>query len=324
MSNKGQIQPPPAQGRRLEWQVIPAQLRQQLEVWLGSPIIQTVTQTNGFSPGVAVRLQTADGQRLFVKAIGPEPNPHSPQFHRQELKITALLPDSAPVPRLRWSVDDVETGWVMLAFDEIDGAHPAQPWEPDELNRVLDAVITLNNALTPSPLTADQVPSASGLFTTTVRGWEKLQENPLPGLDAWSTRHLDALVKIEATAGEAVDGNTLLHLDLRADNILLSHDRVWIVDWPHACIGAPWVDLLCMVPSVTMQGGPLPEDVMDQHPAVRAADFDAVTAGIVAMAGMFIQRSLQPPPPGLPTVRQFQAAQGAVTIEWLSRRLGWQ
>ena len=28
-------------------------------------------------------------------------------------------------------------------------------------------------------------------------------------------------------------------------------------------------------------------------------------------------------PPGLPTVRAFQAAQGVIALEWLRQRLGW-
>jgi hypothetical protein len=47
----------------------------------------------------------------------------------------------------------------------------------------------------------------------------------------------------------------------------------------------------------------------------------AVTACIAALAGFFTYGALQPPPPGLPTLRPFQAAQGVVTREWLARRL---
>jgi hypothetical protein len=36
------------------------------------------------------------------------------------------------------------------------------------------------------------------------------------------------------------------------------------------------------------------------------------------MAGYLTHQSLQPAPPGLPTLRAFQAAQGAVARRWLS------
>ena len=41
-----------------------------------------------------------------------------------------------------------------------------------------------------------------------------------------------------------------------------------------------------------------------------------------ALAGYFTHRALQPPPPGLPTLRAFQAAQGEVARQWLAHRTG--
>ena len=35
-----------------------------------------------------------------------------------------------------------------------------------------------------------------------------------------------------------------------------------VVDWPHARIGAAWVDLLWFAPSVAMQGGPAPNELL--------------------------------------------------------------
>ncbi|MEZ4617961.1 MAG: hypothetical protein R2867_20965 [Caldilineaceae bacterium] len=34
--------------------------------------------------------------------------------------------------------------------------------------------------------------------------------------------------------------------------------------------------------------------------------------------------SLQPDPPGLSTLRAFQAAQGAIALDWLAERTGWR
>jgi len=81
----------------------------------------------------------------------------------------------------------------------------------------------------------------------------------------------------------SAEGNTLLHVDIRADNLLIAGDRVLVVDWPHSAIGDTWIDLLFFLPSVAMQ-----------------------------------------PPPGLPTLRRFQLAQGLPALEWLKRRTGWK
>lgn len=317
---------PPAQGARLDWQAIPAKIRQSAEQWLGSPVIRVESQPKGFSPGVAARLETADGRRVFVKAVGPEPNHTAPLFHRREAQIAALLPASAPVPRLLWSHDDQEdTGWVTLMFEHIEGKHPAQPWQTDELKRVLDALARLSAALTPSPLPDGAVPTASERFSKHLRGWQFLQGQPdmVARLDEWSARYLAEMAEIESRVDDAVKGNTLIHLDIREDNLLLTDEQVWVIDWPHACVGAAWLDLICFVPSVTMQGGPAPESIIAAHPTMAAANQDAVTAAIVPLAGFFTYQSLKPPPPGLPTLREFQAAQALVAREWIAARLGW-
>ncbi len=315
--------PPPAEGVRLEWHAVPAPVRAAVERALGSAVVAAATQPTGFSPGVAARLQLEDGRRVFAKAVGPAPNPDAPGFHRREARVVSALPPEAPVPRLLAVHDDAGTGWVVLAFEEIAGQHPAQPWRPDELERVLGA---LADMLTPSPLHPGAVATASERLAHDLCGWRLLRdEGPerASGLDDWSRRHLEALVALEAQAVAAAAGDTLLHFDVRADNLLLTPERVWFLDWPHACTGAAWVDAVFFAPSVHMQGGPPPEDVIARHPAARAAEPDAVTAVVAAVAGFFTHRALQPAPPGLPTLRAFQAAQGAVARDWLARRTGW-
>lgn len=317
--------PPPATGARREWHDLPPRIRAAVETHLDAPVVVATTQPGGFSPGVAARLLTAEGRRAFLKAVSSDPNPLSPRMHRREIAIAAALPHSAPVPRLLWSHDEgeEEEGWVALLFEDIAGHQPAQPWRADELDRVCAALIALSDALTPSPLPA-------GLARRTDEGaffragwWSRLRQRPHPDLDPWSTRHLDALIALEAAGTAAAHGETLLHHDLRADNLLLTPDRVVVVDWPHAEIGAAWVDLAFFAPSVAMQGGPDPESLLARHPAARAADPAAIDAVIATLAGYFTGQALQPPPPGLPTLRPFQAAQGAVARRWLAARTGW-
>lgn len=316
--------PPPATGARREWHELPPGVREALEAHLGSPVVTATTQPGGFSPGVAARLQLADGRRVFLKAVGPEPNPTSPAIHRREITVASALPPHAPVPQFLWSHDEGEGGWVALLFEDIAGWQPAQPWRADELDRVCAALVALTDALTPSPLPDGTVRRVEqgGFFI--VGWWARLRDRPVARLDPWSARHLDALIALEANAPEAGRGETLLHHDLRADNMLLTPDRVVIVDWPHAEIGAAWIDLVCFAPSVTMQGGPDPETLIGRHPAARAAAPEAINAIIAALAGYFTWSALQPPPPGLPTLRAFQDAQGIVARRWLAARTGWE
>ena len=284
-------------------------------------MIRAVAQPGGFSPGVAARLLLTDGRRAFVKAVG-DINPDSPDIHRAEARIAAALPVSAPAARLLASLD--RDGWVVLIFEDVDGRMPFQPWQQAELSRVLDAMADLALTLTPAPIEA---PTAASRFRYLGRGWQQLAatasaaDGDVDGLDPWARAALDDLAGLETGWAAATEGTTLAHGDVRADNILLAPDRVVFVDWPWACVAQPWFDLVTMLPSVALNGGPPPESVIATHPVTRDADPGGVTAVVAALAGMFTYLGRQPDPPGLPTVRAFQRAQGETALAWLKARI---
>jgi aminoglycoside phosphotransferase (APT) family kinase protein len=188
---------------------------------------------------------------------------------------------------------------------------------------VLAAVDDLARSLTPSPVGRAEAGSVGTARVVTEPWWANLAADPPPGLDDWSARHSPRLAEIQHIApAAAARGDTLLHLDLRADNVLVARDRIFFVDWPHARIGSPWVDVVFMAPSVTMQGGPPPQTLLAGRASAQDVDAESVTSVIVAVAGFFTYLALQPPPPGLPTLRAFQAAQATVAREWVAQRTG--
>jgi hypothetical protein len=91
-----------------------------------------------------------------------------------------------------------------------------------------------------------------------------------------------------------------------------------VVDWPWACRGAAFVDVVLFAPSVAMQGGPPPADLIASSRSCRATGREALTALVCATAEYVTEQSLRPPPPGLPTVRAFQAAQATIARRWLA------
>ncbi|PZG14809.1 aminoglycoside phosphotransferase family protein [Nonomuraea aridisoli] len=302
---------PPASGVRVPWHDVHPGVRAAVTEFLGAPVVEAVTQPGGFSPACAARLRAGNGRRAFVKAVGPEPNPKTVELYQAELKVAAALPASVPAPRLLTGFE--LEGWVALVFEDVEGEHPALPWRRDQLDVVMAAIERMTAELTPSPV---KVPTVGEAFGDAFRGWRRLLGEDTTGLDPWAVRHLGELAEVESGWAEAAAGDSLIHGDLRADNILLAGDRVYLVDWPYACLGAPWFDRLAMLPSVSMQGGPPPDEL--------CADPDpAVTTVVAAVAGYLLRQSLQPAPPGLPTLRAFQRAQGVVALDWLKRRTGW-
>jgi aminoglycoside phosphotransferase (APT) family kinase protein len=305
---------PPARGERLPWEGVPPEIRTAIEQRLDAPVARAVTRPGGFSPGLAATLELADGRLVFAKAVGPEPNPDSAGLHRREARIAAALPPEAPAPRLFFSLEHAG-GWVALVFEHVEGREPVLPWREEELRRVLDALTNLTRALTPAPIAAEPV---AELFDKLFRGWRSLEEPS----DDWAAAHLDQLRSLETSWRGTEVGETLAHGDVRADNVLLTPDRVVFVDWPHARVGASWIDLVLFLPSVAMQGGPHPWEIWESHPLGREVPPERLQPVLAGLAGFFVQRSTLPAPRGLPTLREFQRAQGVEALAWLRRSLG--
>ncbi|MGN6485384.1 MAG: phosphotransferase [Thermomicrobiales bacterium] len=320
---------PRAAGQRARWEDLPERVVVAIEAALGDRVVAARSIGSGFSPGVAATLTTASGERAFVKAVSTVPNADAPRFHRREILVNRALPDdpALPLPRLRWSLDEGGEGdhWVVLLFDAIDGHEPHQPGQADELDRVIAALDVLAGHLTPSPVSAEEIGRASAWGIIRTNFW-RLRDNPddRARLDPWAQRHLPGLIALSDDAPAAVEGETLLHADLRADNMLLTDDRVLIVDWPHARIGAAWLDPLFMAPSVTMHGGGDPDAFLLRCAAAQGIEPHQIDAALASVAGFFTSSALEPEPPGLPGLRAFQEAQGAVARRWLAARMGWK
>ena len=285
---------------------------------MGSPVVEATTQPTGFSPGLAARLRLEDGSRAFLKAVHESVNPDSAGIHRREARVLAQMPAEAPVPRLLWSFD--ADGWVALCLEDIDGRHPYEPWTERDLSMVITTLKDMAALFTPSPLKTED--TAARAIERAINGWQVALRRREDRLDDWCLGHLARLAELEAEAPRLVEGETLLHFDIRADNLLIAGDRVYVLDWPWARIGPAWVDWVAMAPSVAMQGGPEPEAFMRRFDISRVSQ-RAVDAVICTLAGYLTVHALDAPPPGLPTLRGFQEAQGRIAARWLRERVGW-
>jgi aminoglycoside phosphotransferase (APT) family kinase protein len=313
-------------GQRLDWRDLPRAVRSRIQELAGAQVTAETSATTGFSPGFAAVLELADGRGVFVKAVSPEQNPESPQLARAEVRAAAALPPQVPAPALLWSDDDGD--WVLLGFEVAAGRPPLLPWRPDELAVVLRALDTLAEA---EPLPGHELRPTAELLTGDFTGWTRIAALPADELDRlvaaagevgpWLLAHLDLLVAWERDALAACAGTALVHGDLRADNVLIDHDhdggRVALIDWPHASVGAPWLDLAFMLPSVAMQGGGAPQDLFWSRPASRGVDPERLRAAVAGLSGYFAHSALQPAPVGIPNLRRFQAAQARHAVEWL-------
>lgn len=302
-------------------------MRAGIEHELGAPVVAAESAALGLTPGLASRVVLADGRRAFLKAAGAHRGVTETEKLRREAQVLRVLPPGAPAPRLLGVYDDGR--WTAIASTDVGGRPPGAPWTSTDLERVLTAVSECAAATTPAPLAGPRfVVDWAADFT----GWRQLLGSPSAALDLAAALPADLahrvagdlpeLAHLEAGWSVGADGDTLLHGDLRADNILLTDERVWFVDWPSACVGAPWLDLVLLLPSIAAAGpdGFDPDAVVGTHPLTRDVVPASITATVAALAGFLVTVGLEPPPWYAPEVRAFQLAEAAATLRWLYRR----
>jgi hypothetical protein len=333
-----------ASKNRTPWAELPAHARSRVEELADGRVVAAENCAGGFSPGFASRLTLAGGRRVFAKAMDAREWPFQASLYRDEAAVAAILPPAVPAPRFLGSSDDGH--WVVLAFECVDGAEPARPWRRHELARVVTAVGALSAATTPSPVAlpadhprlggwaefaADQMLRA-GLPDLYAFAAENLDE--LADLSAWADKNLGRLAAVEAEGLIAARGDSLVHFDLFPHNILLTPDRgvtggrppgpaadrVLFVDWPHARLGAPVIDLLSVLMTAAADG-------IDPEPLLPASlDRRAVTGVLAAMAGFCLVSVARGVPPGLAPIAAAKLELGRGALRWLRYRVtssGW-
>ncbi|GEM37609.1 hypothetical protein NN4_21280 [Nocardia ninae NBRC 108245] len=302
---------------RIEWDQLPHDVRTGIERRLGSTVARADGQRTGFSYGMAARLLSADGSRIFVKAIRADDELAA--MYRREAEMAAQLPESLPAARCRFEM--TVAGWLVSAFEDVAGAQPRLA-DPGELADVLRTVQRLAETLTPCPLW--DIPEIAAEMESEFTGWRGFAKSGAPAdLDDWSVRNLDRLAELEARWSAGVRGETLLHADLSPGNLVRRpNGEVVVVDWAWACRGAAWVDLILLAPYFAACGVD-PEPIVAGHPVTEDVDPAEIDALVCALSGYWAVNSRRQPPARSPHLRAHQARFARLARDWLRRRVDW-
>ncbi len=303
------------------WGGVPFVVQIVLEQRLGTQVANSVSQTTGFAAGLASRLELADGGRVFVKGV-PANHPMIRGYHA-EARAAASLPEGVSAPLLLGTIDDE---WFLLVFEDIDGDLPDLRPGSLDVPALLDSIADVRTRLTPSPV--PDLPTADAVLGAQLAGWAYLSQRPPHDLGRWVRRNLDKLVAMESAWRPWSAGETMLHTDLRPDNVLCRRDdgRAMLVDWAQAVRGAPWLELAGLVPHL-IAAGHTPaeaERVVLHGPAMVGVPAWAVTGFAAAVAGYWSAASRQPAPPGAYGLRGFQANAAVAALAWVAHRTRWE
>ena len=273
---------------------------------LGAAVVGLRPVTGGYTDAVKRIASLADGRSVFVKAAG---DPRTRGWLRAEHEVYAFLGSRPFLPqRLGWE----DAAVSVLVLEDLSAARWPPPWSPADVVAVRDALDGLHAVRLPPgwrrPQDADDLRG----------GWRAVAADRDPFLAlglcsaAWLAR---ALPRLAAAAERAqLDGDRLVHLDVRSDNLCLRDGGCVLVDWASAARGNPLLELALWLPTLEVEGGPPP----DPAELGGMVDLTAVFAGYLASrAGL--PEPADVPPPG---VRGLQRATLRVALVRAAEGLG--
>lgn len=308
--------PHAATAQRPAWSELPPAVRDWVQDEVGAPVVWAISERSGYTPGFAARLRLGDGRRVFSKVAGWGLEWLLESYAKEAAK-RRTLPAAVPAPTMildaRTVIDDLD--WQLLIFEEIAGRPPHRPWTQDEVEIAVRAVETAAEALTPAPVGYPWQPLSAELGGIS------------PDKEMMITErfgdHADELRELVGGFGDLCDGSTLVHADLRDDNLIIGTDgRGWIVDWTFPLLGRPWVDLVTLL--ISVRGDGLDADaILEASPLVGPEDKDGIDSLLADLALYYAIMSGGPEPDGSPYLREHQRWSGIVVTDWLAERRGW-
>jgi hypothetical protein len=322
MSRFGPTVPYDATADRATWSTLPAYVQERIIAELGGKPADIRMAGGGFSGGFAARVRTESGAELFIKTAGPD-NAFALNAFRQEARVNAVLPQGVPAPRFEFAADFED--WTVLGFEAVDGRAPTLPMSPRDLDLMLDAWAQAAAALTPAPqalldigVTAKPVDHQLRQFAFVDAGG--IDKFPVPPvLDSrWAE-----LAALEQGIDAALTADSVMHFDLRPDNMIVGADQAWICDWNWVQVHSTWFDTACFL--IAAHGDGHDADALFwAHPTAAGVTPDELDTVLASITGYYLSQAAQPLIPKVsPYIRTHQRWSGLAAADWLAQRRGW-
>jgi len=314
------------------WQEVPRPVRIEAERVLGARIVRGARVYGGYAPSATFRLVLADGRRAFFKGAYPLAEGSGVRWvlHREERVYRRLGPYMRPwAPAYHGSVRS--EGWHALLLEDL-GGESVLPWTASKARRATRSYAEFHRTTygrrLPAWLERDQHAAFARFWSAIAR-----EDGSVPRVAAiagrrraaaaaWIEGALPTLRRAERSLARAREPFVLMHFDTRSDNVRLERDLLRIFDWPFASVGPHEFDLAAFAQSITSEGGPAPDAVVDWYADVLTVRRPVLVGSVAGIAGYFADRAPRPSPPGLPRLRSVQRRQLKASLPWAARLLG--
>lgn len=314
---------------KLPWRRVPIAVRQKVEVALGVSVVRAARVWGGYGPTPTFRLVLADGRRAFFKGTHQDSNEFSKAALLYEERIYREIGPSLGtwMPQCYASLHHGD--WHMLILEDL-GPRSVPPWTSTRTRAITHALAAFHHSSLGSQPPAwlsrpDEYLSYINWAQVVRESLEFQNIAALAGEGA--PQALEWLRTIAPTIDRLLNQTALregpyaiLHGDLRSDNLRFTGGRLCLFDWPAITVGRPEWDMVAFAQSVTVEGGPAPEQIMAWYGEQFSVNTHAVECALAWCFTYFADRAWRPEIPGLPRLRRFQRQQLGILSCWVARQ----
>ena len=196
----------------------------------------------------------------------------------------------------------------VIALEDLSAADWPPPWTDERIALVLEAFDAIRRTSPPAMLRP--------IAEDPGEHWRAIADDPGPllGVGICSASWLDrTLPELLSTAERApLSGDALIHGDVRSDNLCFRAGRVVVIDWSHAEVANPDLDVAAWLPEPRGRGqARCPRRSCRMRPSSRPG-LPGTSAGSPACPRSRTRRTSAP----------LQRAQSATALPWAARALG--
>lgn len=200
----------------------------------------------------------ADGSGVFVKAAM---DGLTEELLRIDHLIMSTLEEDFVPEVLAW-LEPVDQRPVLV-IEDLSKAHwPADHypvlWKPGQFEIVFETLKRVSSVVVPEGLPSATNPASFNWDDISMESEAFLQLGLCS--EQWFQQVLPELIAAEQQV--VLEGDALVHDDVRSDNLCFLATRMVLVDWSQARRGSPQHDLSYVISTLPLEGGPDPYRIM--------------------------------------------------------------
>lgn len=233
-----------------------------VEKIIGSKPVSWTSINKGYTEAERYVMQFENGKSAFVKVATEK---DTIKWLRDEHRVYSMLKAEYIPQVLGW--DDGE--FPILMLEDLSAGHWPPPWTPDKIQKVFDVLkkleaVKIEGDFTPLSTVKDEL-----------SGWKEISKDPTGFLNLglvtpeWLENALPVLMKAESEI--ILEGDSLVHTDVRSDNVCFLNEKTYLIDWNWTVRGNPKFDIVTWLPSLHAEGGPPPWTFGIDEPALITA-----------------------------------------------------